>query len=185
MTLSGLYFFLSNLRKGINSGTANGKCVSEIIASGIIPSGMEMMDKALIHATDNFVKAGYPRDAESMLIVELDGLESEVEEMLDKVNNIAKKLSLAENLDEKTKYKTRLLASANVLGILQHSPKKWLGIGQIQDNLDSKHIEDLINQRNEARKNKDFKTADEIRNKLTDLGIEIEDTPNGTIWRSI
>ena len=46
-------------------------------------------------------------------------------------------------------------------------------------------IEDLINQRNEARKNKDFKTADEIRDKLTELGIEIEDTPNGTIWRSI
>ena len=104
---------------------------------------------------------------------------------LAEVNNIAKKLSLAENLDEKIKYKTRLLASANVLGILQHSPKKWLGIGQIQDNLDSKHIEDLINQRNEARKNKDFKTADEIRDKLTELGIEIEDTPNGTIWRSI
>tara|TARA_B000000557_G_scaffold32178_1_gene23540 strand:+ start:2043 stop:3365 length:1323 start_codon:yes stop_codon:yes gene_type:complete len=104
---------------------------------------------------------------------------------LAEVNNIAKKLSLAENLDEKIKYKTRLLASANVLGILQHSPKKWLGIGQIQDNLDSKQIEDLINQRNEARKNKDFETADEIRDKLTKLGIEIEDTPNGTIWRSI
>ena len=104
---------------------------------------------------------------------------------LAEVNNIAKKLSLAENLDEKIKYKTRLLASANVLGILQHSPKKWLGIGQIQDNLDSTHIEDLINQRNTARKNKDFKTADEIRDKLTELGIEIEDTPNGTIWRSI
>jgi len=48
-----------------------GNCVSDIIANGIIPAGMEMMDKALIHATDNFVKAGYPRDAESMLIVEL------------------------------------------------------------------------------------------------------------------
>ena len=58
---------------------AGGKCVSEIIASGIIPAGMEMMDKALIHATDNFVKAGFPRDAESMLIVELDGTETEVE----------------------------------------------------------------------------------------------------------
>ena len=46
-----------------------GNCVSEIIASGIIPAGMEMMDKALIHATDDFVKDGYPRDAESMLIV--------------------------------------------------------------------------------------------------------------------
>ena len=104
---------------------------------------------------------------------------------LAEVNNIAKKLSLAENLDEKIKYKTRLLASANVLGILQHSPKKWLGIGQIQDNFESQQIEDLINQRNEARKNKDFETADEIRDKLTKLGIEIEDTPNGTIWRSI
>ena len=70
---------------------AGGKCVSEIIASGIIPAGMEMMDKALIHATDNFVKAGYPRDAESMLIVELDGTETEVEELIEKVSNIAKR----------------------------------------------------------------------------------------------
>ena len=68
-----------------------GNCVSDIIASGIIPSGMEMMDKALIHATDNFVKAGYPRDAESMLIVEIDGSETEVEELIEKINNIAKK----------------------------------------------------------------------------------------------
>tara|TARA_B100000029_G_scaffold191632_1_gene189617 strand:- start:4348 stop:5844 length:1497 start_codon:yes stop_codon:yes gene_type:complete len=68
-----------------------GNCVSEIIASGIIPSGMEMMDKALIHATDNFVKAGYPRDAESMLIVELDGNEIEVNELIEKVTQISKK----------------------------------------------------------------------------------------------
>ena len=68
-----------------------GNCVSEIIASGIIPAGMEMMDKALIHATDNFVKAGYPRDAESMLIVELDGTEMEVEELIYKVSKIAEK----------------------------------------------------------------------------------------------
>ena len=52
---------------------------------------MEMMDKALIHATDDFVKAGYPRDAESMLIVELDGTESEVTELINQVSNIAKK----------------------------------------------------------------------------------------------
>jgi len=68
-----------------------GNCVSNIIASGIIPSGMEMMDKALIHATDNFVKAGYPRDAEAMLIVELDGTEIEVNELIEKVDKIAKK----------------------------------------------------------------------------------------------
>jgi len=76
---------------GFSTIEDGGKCVSEIIASGIIPSGMEMMDKALIHATDNFVKAGYPRDAESMLIVELDGTGIEVGELIDKVIQIAKK----------------------------------------------------------------------------------------------
>lgn len=68
-----------------------GNCVSEIIASGIIPAGMEMMDKSLIHATDNFVKAGYPRDAESMLIVELDGTNTEVDELIERVEKISKK----------------------------------------------------------------------------------------------
>ena len=68
-----------------------GRCVSDIISSGIIPAGMEMMDKALIHATDNFVKAGYPRDAESMLIIELDGNENEVLQLIDQVTKIAKK----------------------------------------------------------------------------------------------
>ena len=98
--------------------------------------------------------------------------------------DISKKLSLSETLENKIKYKTQLLASAYVFGILQKSPKKWLGIGQTQDNLDSQHIENLINERNEARSSKNFSKADEIRNKLSQLGIEIEDTPNGTMWRS-
>ncbi len=68
-----------------------GNCVSNIIANGIIPAGMEMMDKTLIHATDNFVKAGYPRDAEAMLIVEIDGTELEVNEVIQTVEKIAKK----------------------------------------------------------------------------------------------
>jgi len=72
----------------INDG---GKFVSEIIANGIIPAGMEMMDKALIHATDNFVKAGYPRDAESMVIIELDGTKAEVDELIERASVIAKK----------------------------------------------------------------------------------------------
>lgn len=44
-------------------------------------------------------------------------------------------------------------------------------------------VEDLINQRNEARKNKDFKKSDEIRAELLKKGIILEDTPNGTIWK--
>ena len=76
---------------GFSTIENGGNCVSDIIANGIIPAGMEMMYKALIHATDDFVKAGYPRDAEAMLIVELDGTESEVEELISKVTSIAKK----------------------------------------------------------------------------------------------
>jgi len=68
-----------------------GNCVSDIISSGIVPAGMEIMDKALIVATDNFAKAGYPRDAEVLMIVELDGTKSEVDNLLKQVGNLAKK----------------------------------------------------------------------------------------------
>ena len=100
------------------------------------------------------------------------------------INDIVKKLSSASELDDKIKFKTELLGASQVFGILQKSPKKWLGIGQTQDNLDNEFIEKLINDRNQARTSKDFNKADEIRNKLSEMGIEIEDTPNGTIWRS-
>ena len=94
---------------GFPSVEDGGKCVSEVIASGIIPAGMEMMDKALIHATDNFVKAGYPRDAEAMLIVELDGTDREVDELIEKVSKISKKnnsssIKISKNEKERLKF---------------------------------------------------------------------------------
>ena len=45
-------------------------------------------------------------------------------------------------------------------------------------------IERLIKNRNEARRNKNFDMADKIRNELKDLGVEIEDTSSGTVWRN-
>ena len=50
-----------------------GKCVADIISAGIIPGGMEMMDKPAIHAVEEFVHADYPLDVEALLIIELDG----------------------------------------------------------------------------------------------------------------
>ena len=50
-----------------------GQCVAEIISAGIIPGGMEMMDRPAIHAAEDFVHADYPLDVEALLIVELDG----------------------------------------------------------------------------------------------------------------
>jgi len=97
---------------------------------------------------------------------------------------IAKNLSKADSDDLKKKFKKELLFSANLLGILQESPDVWLGIGKADENLDSDNIEKLIQERNEARAAKDFQKADDIRSQLNDMGIEIEDTADGTVWSS-
>tara|TARA_R110000787_G_scaffold49111_2_gene117829 strand:- start:228 stop:1715 length:1488 start_codon:yes stop_codon:yes gene_type:complete len=66
-----------------------GKCVGDIISAGIIPGGMEMMDNPAIVAAEAFVNVGYPTDAGSLLIVELDGPEVEVDYLIERVREIA------------------------------------------------------------------------------------------------
>src|SRR6201995_1758907 len=61
-----------------------------MIGAGIIPGGMEMMDRPAIHATEEFVHAGYPLDVEALLIVELDGPRDEADHLLERVEGIAR-----------------------------------------------------------------------------------------------
>jgi glycolate oxidase len=65
-------------------------CVAAVIAAGIIPAGMEMMDRPAIHAAEAFVKVGYPLDVEALLIVELDGAPAEVDHLTEKVEALAR-----------------------------------------------------------------------------------------------
>src|SRR5215813_2606759 len=74
---------------GFASSEDAGECVSKIIGAGIIPGGMEMMDKPAIHAVEEFVHAGYPLDVEALLIVELDGPQAEVDHLVGRVEAIA------------------------------------------------------------------------------------------------
>lgn len=67
-----------------------GTCVAEVIAAGIIPAGMEMMDRAAVSAAEAFVHAGYPLDVEALLIVELDGVSAECDHLVDAVGAIAR-----------------------------------------------------------------------------------------------
>jgi glycolate oxidase len=67
-----------------------GSCVAAVIGAGVIPSGMEMMDRPAIHAAEAFVRAGYPLDIEALLIVELDGPPAEIDHLIDKVEVIAR-----------------------------------------------------------------------------------------------
>jgi glycolate oxidase len=75
---------------GFDSSEAAGSCVGAIIGAGIIPGGMEMMDRPAIHAVEEFVHAGYPLDVEAILIVELDGPEEEVDFLVGRVGDIAR-----------------------------------------------------------------------------------------------
>ena len=101
--------------------------------------------------------------------------------VLAQLNTLSNKLSGA-NKDEKINIKNNLIAAGKILGVMGEDSDVWLGYNQ-SSNPEKEEIEGLINQRNEARRDKDFKLADKIRDKLKIKGIEIEDTKNGTIWR--
>ena len=68
-----------------------GQAVSDVIADGIIPAGMELMDSAAIKAADDFVHAGYPHDAAAILLCEIDGSVEEVDDQLKRAEDILKR----------------------------------------------------------------------------------------------
>ncbi|OLB70577.1 MAG: FAD-binding oxidoreductase [Alphaproteobacteria bacterium 13_2_20CM_2_64_7] len=75
---------------GFASSEDAGECVAKIIGAGIIPGGMEMMDRPAIHAVEQFVHAGYPLDVEALLIVEVDGPRAEVDHLIARIEAIAR-----------------------------------------------------------------------------------------------
>ncbi|CAN0423049.1 unnamed protein product [Discosporangium mesarthrocarpum] len=94
---------------GFETSEAGGSCVGAIIADGIIPGGMEMMDRPAIKAAEAFVHAGYPLDVEALLIVELDGPPAEVDYLIERVRAIAEKegavsVRISENEEERAQF---------------------------------------------------------------------------------
>jgi glycolate oxidase len=94
---------------GFDSNNAAGDCVAAIIAAGIIPGGMEMMDTFAIQAAEEFVHAGYPLDVAALLIVELDGPAVEVEHLITQVERISRTegasyLKISKDDDERERF---------------------------------------------------------------------------------
>ena len=86
-----------------------GNAVANIISDGIIPAGLEMMDKLAIKAAEDFIHAGYPLDAEAILLCELDGSEIEIDEQIPDAISIlrdsgATDIRLAKNEAERAKF---------------------------------------------------------------------------------
>jgi len=86
-----------------------GQAVSNIIADGILPAGLELMDNAAIRAADDFVNAGYPRDAAAILLCEIDGASAEVADQLERAQQVlrssgATEIRVAEDEQQRAKF---------------------------------------------------------------------------------
>ncbi|MET0216551.1 MAG: FAD-linked oxidase C-terminal domain-containing protein [Burkholderiales bacterium] len=85
-----------------------GQAVADVIAAGIIPAGMEIMDKAVTRVVEDYVHAGYPLDAEAILIVESDGTDEEVEDEIARINAVLERAGASElrvSRSEEERYK--------------------------------------------------------------------------------
>ena len=96
------------------------------------------------------------------------------------LHDLAGQANRAEDDAGKARLKGVLLASADLLGLLQIPVADWFQGG---DDVDAAAIEEMIAQRTEARKNKDFAESDRIRDALAAQGIILEDGPEGTSWK--
>ncbi|WP_374555614.1 cysteine--tRNA ligase [Thermomonas sp.] len=82
---------------------------------------------------------------------------------------------------DKADLKAQLLGAGRVLGLLQQSPADWFARGASGD--DDARIQALVDERDEAKKSRDFARADAIRQQLAEEGILLEDTPQGVRWK--
>ena len=82
--------------------------------------------------------------------------------------------------DELPLFKSNLIRATNLIGVCQSNYEDWMSAKN--RNLDEEKINILILERLEAKKNKDFERADQIRQELLDMNIEIKDGPQGTEW---
>jgi cysteinyl-tRNA synthetase len=99
-------------------------------------------------------------------------------DMVREINNLRN----SNKLHQAARLGATLKNLGNLLGILQQDPETFLHTKITEDQI--QQIENLIKQRDQARRDKDWVLADQIRDQLTAMGIELEDTPDGTIYRS-
>jgi glycolate oxidase len=78
---------------GFGSSETAGQCVSAIIGAGIIPVAIEFMDKPAVQVCEAFAKAGYPTEVEALLIIEVEGSNEEIADLLNVIGNIANRFA--------------------------------------------------------------------------------------------
>jgi len=100
---------------------------------------------------------------------------------LSELARIASDARKADSNEEKSRLKSELIGAGALLGLLQQTPAEWFARGN--DNSDDARIQTLVDERNAAKKAKNFARSDAIRDQLAAEGILLEDTAQGVRWR--
>jgi cysteinyl-tRNA synthetase len=95
---------------------------------------------------------------------------------------LARALNKSNEPAEMESLAAQMYAAGELMGLLNSDPEAWFS-GNVDGDVAAAEIEALIAKRNEARANKDWAAADGFRDQLTEMGITIEDGPDGTTWR--
>lgn len=135
-----------------------GNAVASIIASGIIPAGLEMMDNPSIRAAEDYVHAGYPTDAKAILLCELDGVENEVDSQVITVKQVleqhgATEVRVAEDEQQRMTFWAGRKAAFPAVGRL--APDYYCMDGTIP----RKHLGKVLKRINELSKEHNLKVA--------------------------
>ncbi|MBY0511402.1 MAG: cysteine--tRNA ligase [Rhodospirillaceae bacterium] len=96
---------------------------------------------------------------------------------------LVKALNQAATTPDKARFKGQLVAAGRLLGVLQQDPTAWFGAAKASSGVDAAEVERLIAARLAARKARDFREADRIRDTIAAMGVLIEDRADGTTWR--
>ena len=102
---------------------------------------------------------------------------------LAEIARIAGEARKAGSVEDRAKAKSALLGAGLALGLLQQAPAAWFARGVESDSDDDARVQSLLDERDAAKKSRDFARADAIRDQLADEGILLEDTPQGVRWK--
>ncbi len=144
-------------------------------------SSLDRLYGALRQLSDADVKADPALIPEGFKAAMLDDLNTP--KALAELFALAKRANTSQDSNERAQIKAAMLACGEWLGILHSDPEQWFQGDTQSSDIDEATIESLIEQRNLAKSNKDWPTADRIRDEITAMGVVLEDSATGTKWK--
>jgi len=148
-------------------------------SDGLIEQGVRTLDRlygTLRDLAEIDASPTIPAEIEAMLDDDLN-----TPQALAEISRLAGDARKATSTADKATLKSQLLGAGLVLGLLQQDPAAWFARGASGD--DDARIQSLVDERNAAKKARDFARADAIRDQLAVEGILLEDTPQGVRWK--